>query len=87
MGHSAANTKNMPAEIAGWYGTGAIVLAYLLVSFDLTPSDGLVYQLLNLTGAIGIIVIATVKGVRQSVVLNLFWGIIATVAIVRLLIK
>jgi hypothetical protein len=28
------------AEIAGWYGTAAIVLAYVLVSFDILPAGG-----------------------------------------------
>jgi hypothetical protein len=74
----------LAAEIAGWYGTGAIVLAYILVSFQITPSDGLVYQLLNLTGALGIATIAIVKRVRQPAVLNIFWALIAVIALIRL---
>ncbi len=72
------------AEIAGWYGTFAIVLAYVLVSFDILPAGGGAYQLLNLTGALGIIIIAAVKKVRQPLFLNIFWAVIAIVALVRI---
>jgi hypothetical protein len=72
------------AEIAGWYGTGAIVLAYILVSFNIVAGGGASYQLLNLSGAIGIIIISSRKKVRQSVILNVFWAGIATIALLRL---
>jgi hypothetical protein len=47
------------------------------------PSDGVIYQLLNLTGALGIILISALKGVKQSVTLNVFWALIALVALVN----
>jgi hypothetical protein len=75
------------AELVGWYGAIAIVLAYAFVSFNVIPADGWVFQLLNLTGAFGIIVISLIKGVRQSVTLNIFWAVIAVVALIRLIIK
>jgi hypothetical protein len=73
------------AEIAGWYGAAAILSAYTLVSFDIVAGDGLVFQLLNLTGAVGIMVIAIYKKVLQSVVLNIIWSAIAIVAIIAIL--
>ena len=75
------------AEAAGWYGMTAIVMAYAMVSFQAISSDGWLFQILNLTGSIGIIIISTIKKVRQSVILNIFWGIIATIALVRLIVK
>jgi len=72
------------AEIAGWYGTVAIVLAYVLVSFNIVPAGGGTYQILNLTGALGIVAIAAVKRVRQPLFLNLFWAVIAAVALLRI---
>lgn len=80
-------TKRKLAEIAGWYGMIAIVGAYALVSFNVISVDGSLYQLLNLTGAAGIIAISVVKRVHQSVVLNLFWLAIAAVALVHLAAK
>lgn len=71
------------AEAAGWYGTAAILLAYGLVSFEVVSAHGAVFQLLNLTGAIGIIVISVRKNVKQSVVLNVIWAVVAIVALMR----
>ena len=79
--------RRLMAEIAGWYGTISIVGAYIGVSFSLMSPTGAAYQLLNLTGALGIVVISTVKRVRQSVVLNLFWALIALVALAALAVK
>lgn len=73
------------AEIAGWYGASAIVGAYALVSFGIVSSEDIIYQLLNLTGAIGILIISLVKRVFQSVALNVVWALIATAAIARLI--
>lgn len=77
-------TKQLFTETAGWYGALAILAAYLLVSFNLISGNGLVFQLLNLTGALGIIAIAAYKKVRQSIMLNTFWAIIAIVALFRI---
>jgi hypothetical protein len=80
------NQRNVIAEAAGWYGTVAILLAYVLVSFGFVTANGTVFQLLNLTGAIGIIIIAVHKNVKQSVVLNIFWAGVAIVSLLRLVI-
>lgn len=77
--------RKKTAELLGWYGIIAILIAYALVSFKLISGDGWTYQLLNLTGSLGIIAISIVKGVRQSVVLNIVWSAIAIVAIIRLI--
>lgn len=71
------------AEISGWYGAAAIVGSYALVSFNIIAPTDLIYQLLNLSGALGIMALSIVKGVKQSVVLNAFWAMIAAVAIIR----
>jgi hypothetical protein len=71
------------AEFLGWYGAVAILGAYALVSFRRIRPDGAIYQLLNLTGALGIMAISAAKGVTQSVILNACWAGIAFVALVR----
>ncbi len=68
-------------EAVGWYGTGAIVLAYLLLSLGLLDSNGLPYQALNLSGALGIILISFKKKAYQPAVLNVVWAVIALLAI------
>lgn len=78
------NFSEVFAEFMGWYGAVAILAAYFLVSFDKVPADGAVFQLLNLTGAFGLIIIALYKRVIQSVVLNLFWAGVAILALISL---
>jgi hypothetical protein len=82
-----ANTKtpNILIETLGWYGAGAIIFAYMLVSFGTIQAEGYMYQLLNLTGAVGIITSSWAKRDKQPVVLNAFWMVIAAIALLRLL--
>lgn len=73
--------KNLIGESIGWYGTFAIILAYALSSFSILSSSSVTYQILNATGAIGIIYISSKKEVYQSVVLNIIWLTIALIAV------
>lgn len=72
------------AKFCGWYGMIALIFAYFLVSFGWLDGQGLIFQLINLTGGIGLLIVAASKGITQSVILNFFWAIIGIVAIVRL---
>ncbi len=74
--------KKFLVELFGWYGVVAILLAYALVSFSYIQTSSLLYQLLNITGALGIVVDAWYAKNYQPVVLNLIWATIALVAIV-----
>lgn len=76
--------KKLLAEIVGWYGTVAIVAAYALVSFAVISSDSLIYQFLNLTGALGIVIISLTKKAYQPATLNIIWAIIALVALSKI---
>ncbi len=62
----------------------ALIAAYALASFNVISADGLAYQLLNLTGSLGLLIIAAAKGVTQSVLLNVFWMAIGVVAIANI---
>ncbi|MCR4306224.1 MAG: hypothetical protein NUV73_04025 [Candidatus Daviesbacteria bacterium] len=79
--------KQKLIEIAGWYGTIAIVGAFALTSFSIIkPTDSL-YQILNLTGSFGIIGVSLYKRVYQTVTLNSIWALIALVALGRILLN
>lgn len=69
--------------ILGWYGVVAIVGAYALVSDNIMSPTSVTYQLLNLTGAIGIIVESVAKRDKQPAVLNIFWALIALAGIIK----
>jgi len=76
--------KNRITEILGWYGVGAIVSAYALLSFEYIESSSLTYQLLNLSGAVGMILDGWDDKSYQSMVLNIVWGTVALIAILNL---
>jgi len=72
-------------ETIGWYGTFAIVISYALAMFNILSVSSFTYQILNLTGALGIIYISFKKKAYQPGVLNIIWAVIALIAILRLL--
>jgi hypothetical protein len=68
--------KTKIIEIFGWYGTCAIVFAYVLVSFSVIDATNIWYQILNGTGALGIVVVSFHHKNYQPGVLNIIWTII-----------
>ena len=72
-------------EVCGWYGMIALIVAYALVSFAIIHAEGIVFQALNITGSIGLMIVAASKNVFQSVILNIFWVTIGIIAIIRIL--
>jgi len=79
--------KHLIDEAFGWYGMVAIVSAYALNSFALIASSDLIYQILNTTGALGIVYISFKKKAYQPGVLNIIWAIIAIIAIIKIFIS
>lgn len=74
-------SKESIGDFCGWYGTVAILAAYGLVSFSVISADGVLYQTLNLSGAVGMIVLGLTKKIYQTAVLNVIWAGIAALAI------
>ena len=60
-------------ELVGWAGALAVLLAYGLVSTERVTSRSPTYQLLNIGGAIGLVVNSTWNGAIPSAVVNLIW--------------
>lgn len=77
--------KKIFIEIFGWYGTVAIVLAYVLVSFSVLQSNSIWYQILNGTGALGVVAVSFYKKTYQPGVLNIIWATVAIISIVNIL--
>jgi hypothetical protein len=63
-------------SILGWYGIAAILLAFFLNSHNMLPV-GTIYHLLNITGAIGVILVSIKKRTWQAALLGLVWAYIA----------
>jgi hypothetical protein len=74
---------SLPAEIVGWYGAVAILAAYAANSFALLANTDVAYQLLNLTGALGVAWVCWHKRTWQAFWLEAVWGAIALVALAR----
>ena len=74
-------------EAVGWYGVLAILTAYGLLNFHYLSIESILFQLLNLSGAVGIIIDAYKNKNYQPIILNIVWGTIAIVAIIQILIK
>lgn len=74
---------SLPAEVAGWYGTLAIVGAYALSSFGALAAGDAAYQWLNLTGGLGVAWVCWRKRTWQAFWLEAVWVAIAAVALLR----
>lgn len=72
-------------ETLGWYGAGAILLAYALVSFSVFDSTSVSYQILNASGALGIVIVSFSKKTYQPGVLNAIWLLIAIIGLAKVL--
>jgi len=70
-------------EIIGWIGAGGVLLAYLLVSTRKIAPTSKEYQLINLFGALGIIVNSAVHMAIPSVALNVAWLLIALYGLIK----
>lgn len=69
------------ADIIGWIGSVEIVLAYFLISYQKINASSVYYQILNLTGAIFLIVNTVYYGAYPSTFINVVWVAIAGVAL------
>jgi hypothetical protein len=76
--------KKLLIETAGWYGALAILTAYILVSFEIISPTYIWYQILNGTGALGIVIVSFYKRAYQPGVLNLVWLLVALFALLQL---
>ena len=60
-------------ELIGWAGAVAVLLAYGLVSTDRVSSRSWRYHLLNIGGAVGLVINSSWNGAIPSAVVNLIW--------------
>lgn len=60
-------------ELVGWAGALAVLIAYGLVSTERVSSRSWSYQLLNIGGAVGLVINSGWNGAIPSAVVNLIW--------------
>ncbi len=71
----------------GWYGAFALLGAYALTTFKIIDPYSWTYQLLNLTGAAGIVAVSLYKKNYPPAILNAAWTAIALVTVIILLMR
>jgi len=71
-------------DICGWIGAASLIGAYLLISFDVISAQTFLYQILNIIGGAGLLVLGIVRKAYPSAVTNIVWIIIGIVAIAGL---
>lgn len=74
-------------SILGWIGMVLILTAYLLISIKKIKSDSYYYQILNLFGAIGIVISTLFTKSWPAMTLNIIWAIIAGFSIIKIMPK
>jgi len=67
-------------NILGWYGTLAIVGAYLASSHD-WMEQGTLYQLLNISGAAGVGLVCWRRRAWQALTLEVVWVVVGLTAL------
>ena len=75
--------QNRYIEAVGWLGTGLIILAFALISYDFIDAQSYIYLGMNLVGAMGVVAVSLWKRVYQTVILNIFWIGIAAIAAIK----
>jgi hypothetical protein len=67
-------------KIAGWVGSVAYVIAYLLLSLNKISSGKKLYHILNIVGAVGLIFNACYLNDYPNLAINIVWAVIAFIA-------
>lgn len=70
-------------DIIGWLGAASILLAYFLVSREKLPPTSRGFQLLNLFGAVGIVINSLHHRAYPSAGLNVAWTLIALYGLMK----
>jgi len=68
---------SLAVDVIGWAGTLLVLLAYLLITNRRLSGESRLYQIMNLFGAIGLIISGFVNGAYPSAGLNVAWSFIA----------
>lgn len=71
-------------QIIGWIGMILILVAYFLISFDIVTVHNIWFQLLNIIGSFGLVLVAFGRRDWQPMVLNIIWIFIAIIAMIRI---
>lgn len=73
-------------DVIGWIGTVLVLIAYLLLSTN-KINNGKIYQILNLFASLFMAIGLLPKNAWFSFALQIIWGIIAIIALIKMVNK
>lgn len=71
-------------DILGWIGSLEVIAAYALNSLQKIKSDSVIFQVLNLTGAILLIINSVYNAAYPFTFINTVWALVALIALIRI---
>jgi hypothetical protein len=71
-------------ELVGWFGFVLIVSAYLLITIKYLDISSSIYHLMNLAGALCMVINAKHNQALPLLWLNLIWALIAVLGLLQL---
>ena len=80
-------SKDLILDIIGWVSITAILIGYILITFEVIIPASLAYQCINLLGSSGIVVSSLAKKNYQIVVLNAIWFAAAFIGLINILLR
>ncbi|HLC75887.1 MAG TPA: hypothetical protein VJB82_02085 [Candidatus Peribacterales bacterium] len=70
-------------SLAGWLGTAVLIISFFLINFKFMKV-GIWYEVMNILGALGLALSAIETANFPSLVVQLFWGAIAILALLKM---
>ena len=70
--------------IFGWVGIALVLSAYILVSVRKIMPNSIIFQALNLLGAVGILLDSWTSGAWPATVLFIIWGVMAIISLITM---
>ena len=70
------------SDLIGWIGTFCYILAYLLLSAKKLKAEQKSYHLLNIAGALGLIVNAIHLNDYPNIIVNIVWFVIGLISLI-----
>jgi hypothetical protein len=74
-------------DVFGWIGSAEVVIAYAMNSYQRMRSDSPVYQWLNLSGSIFLMINTAWYGAYPSAMVNVVWLFIAMSSLIKIKLK
>ncbi len=74
--------KMLIITIAGWIGMALILVSYLLITTRQLSPNSMVYQIINIVGAAGVVSDSIVGGAWPSAIFFMIWGCMAIIYLI-----